>query len=48
VVGRIKRGDDMTRPEDEVKGSIDIAGFDGSMFEFSILLDIGIIMFEIS
>jgi hypothetical protein len=42
VVGRIKRGDDVGRPEDEVKGSIDMTGFEGRMIEFNVLLDIEI------
>jgi hypothetical protein len=36
---RVKPGDDVTRPKDEVKGLIDIAEFAGWIFEFKILLD---------
>jgi pantothenate kinase-related protein Tda10 len=42
LVSRIKRGDDMTRPKDEVKGSIDIAVFTGWIVGFYKLLDIEI------
>jgi hypothetical protein len=42
VVGRIKRGDDMTKPGDEVKCLIDIAGLAKWIFDFNIDLDIEI------
>jgi hypothetical protein len=41
VVGCIKPEDDITKPEDDMKGSRDIAGSTGWIFEFNILLDIG-------
>jgi hypothetical protein len=42
VVGRIKRGNDVTRPEDKVKGLMAIAGFARCITEFNMLLDIQI------
>jgi hypothetical protein len=42
VDGRVERGNDVTRPEDKVKGLIAIAGFARCISEFNMLLDIEI------